>query len=361
LINTTKGIRYIGKIPIRNLWLLLLYASDLYRDLGNATVDFEESPDEIADLVAEVLCSSVDNRLKRNLSFGFIEEENELSRLRGRVDILTTERRRLLEKGKIHCRYQNLTINTPRNRYVRSALEHLQPLVTKISLRRKCKFLSNSLGRLGVNSEKPIDYNSKRERFGRHESLDRRMVTAADLAFSLYLPTEFTGKNDYSLFEEDIGWLRKLFEKAIAGFYYVALDDIWKVEDGTRYNWQVNESTEGMQKILPSMKTDIILSKGHDAERIIIDTKFNSLITKGWHRDNTIRSGYLYQIYSYIRSQEDKNFPATLNSTGMLLHPTIEDEFNESVTIQGHKIRFCTVNLASTPIEIRQQLLSLIE
>jgi len=39
--------------------------------------------------------------------------------------------------------------------------------------------------------------------------------------------------------------------------------------------------------------------------RIVIDTKFNAVLTPGWHREKTLRSGYIYQIYAYLRSQED--------------------------------------------------------
>ena len=42
---------YIGKIPIRNIWLLLLYASELYQYLPrHRRVALEEAPDNIPDL-----------------------------------------------------------------------------------------------------------------------------------------------------------------------------------------------------------------------------------------------------------------------------------------------------------------------
>ena len=37
--------------------------------------------------------------------------------------------------------------------------------------------------------------------------------------------------------------------------------------------------------------------------RIVIDTKFTSIVTAGWYREETLRSGYVYQIYAYLRSQ----------------------------------------------------------
>ena len=44
----------------------------------------------------------------------------------------------------------------------------------------------------------------------------------------------------------------------------------------------------------------------------------------------------------------------------MLLHPSIDVELDEAVIIQGHEIRFCTVNLGDSAVRIRERLLRLI-
>lgn len=90
----------------------MLYASDLFRDLQAATVAVEDNPDDIPDLVAELLCSKVEHRIRRNLSHGYRLREAVLGRVRGRIDLLTTVRYRLLERGKVACRFDELTIDT---------------------------------------------------------------------------------------------------------------------------------------------------------------------------------------------------------------------------------------------------------
>jgi 5-methylcytosine-specific restriction enzyme subunit McrC len=62
---------YIGRVPVRNLWLLMLYASDLFRMRGIGKVALEDSPDDLPDLVAEILARAVELRQRRNLSFGY--------------------------------------------------------------------------------------------------------------------------------------------------------------------------------------------------------------------------------------------------------------------------------------------------
>lgn len=360
--SQTISSRRLGKIPVRNLWLLMLYASDLYRHLGANKIDIEDNPEDIADLVAEILCHQIEERMMRNLSYGYESKVSMLSRVRGRIDTLTTERERLLEKGKVCCRFDELTVDTPRNRYVRSALDRLTKLNIKTTLAQKCRALMLSLERLGVCKVKPINYSVKSDRFGRHDISDQKMVAAADLAFSLALPSEFAGQ--FHLYSPDTQkeWLRKLFEKAVAGFYAVALDKKeWRVLAGKKFDWQISDKSTGVDEILPSMKTDIIIDNRRSGERLVIDTKFNSVTTKGWYREETLRSGYIYQMYTYLRSQENALEPQSLENTGMLLHPTIDKEVTEMVTIQGHPIWFCTVNLGESALLIRERLLFLIQ
>jgi hypothetical protein len=74
---------FVGRIPVRNLWLLMLYASDLFRTGGTAHVAVEESPDELPDLVAEILAHAVETRLHRQLSLGYRSREEWLGRHMG--------------------------------------------------------------------------------------------------------------------------------------------------------------------------------------------------------------------------------------------------------------------------------------
>ena len=68
-------------------------------------------------------------------------------------------------------------------------------------------------------------------------------------------------------------------------------------------------------------------------------------------------SGYLYQLYSYVRSQECYDDPRSLRAAGMLLHPSVEGDVFESAFIQDHEFRFATVDLAASGRAIRKRLL----
>lgn len=356
-----EGIGRIGRIPVRNLWLLMLYASDLFRDLEKAKVAVEDNPDDIPDLVAEMLCRRVERRIQRNLSYGYQSREAVLGRVRGRIDLLKTERHRLLDRGKVACRFHELTIDTARNRYVRTALEEISKIVLRGGLAHRCRSLAASLRRMGVIGERPNRGEVSIDRFGRHDADDQPMVAAAHLAFSLALPTEAAGSKQLSLPDREITWIRKLYEKGIAGFYDVVLSQKgWRVDAGKTIGWQIESKSLGIDKILPSMRTDIILDHPVAERRIVIDTKFNSVVTRGWYREESLRSGYVYQIYAYLRSQEGKGDLLAENASGLLLHPSVGDMVNEAVVIQNHEIQFATVDLGATAKEIREQLLQVL-
>ncbi len=109
------------------------------------------------------------------------------------------------------------------------------------------------------------------------------------------------------------------------------------------------------------MQTDIILDNLEAGHRIVIDTKFNSVVTPGWHREKTLRSEYIYQIYAYLRSQEGNGDSLSDDASGLLLHPSVGQMIDEAFVVQNHKIRFLTIDLGATAKEIREQLLRVLE
>ena len=362
----------IGRVPIRNIWLLMLYASELYRDLPfGMRVNAEENPDELADLVAELLVHAVERRMHRNLTFGYRRRQADLDRVRGRIDLLRTERRQLLQRGRVACSFDELTVDTPRNRFVKAALDLIRRLVRRRELANRCRIASGSMARAGV-IEVPVSSRHQwartpLSRLGRLGMDDRQMLAAARLAFNLALPTEDPGNFYLSTPDRDEYWARRLFEHAVAGFYEVALPSEWRVSHGKRIHWPVTDQSPGIKSVLPSMQTDIELERSNSDEhtsgrnRIVIDTKFTSILAAGHHKEHTLSSGYIYQMYAYVKSQEREDVPSSLNSTGILLHPSVDGSFDEYAVIQGHKIRFATVDLASDTRTIRNQLIRILE
>ena len=61
-----------------------------------------------------------------------------------------------------------------------------------------------------------------------------------------------------------------------------------------------------------------------------------------------------------LRSQEQPNAPASLTTEGMLLHPQTGGSVDEDMMIQGHRMRFRTVDLIGDPGEFEISLKGLV-
>ena len=103
------------------------------------------------------------------------------------------------------------------------------------------------------------------------------------------------------------------------------------------------------------MVTDIMLDSPGGAQRVVIDTKFSSILARGRFGDASLKSGYLYQMYAYLRSQ-DGRAPEWDGAAGLFLHPAIDCKLYENVVIQNHPITFATVDLNGITAAFRQEL-----
>jgi 5-methylcytosine-specific restriction enzyme subunit McrC len=320
----------------------------------------EDNPDDLPDLIAEILTYAVEQRQRRQLSRGYLPREAVLNRVRGRIDVLKTERHRLLARGLVACRFEDLSIDTRRNRFVRAALESICRIVRDPDVARRCRILAAGMQAQGVFGSAPTRAEIGADRFGRHEADDRIMVAAARLAFDLALPIESVGANALFSPNREETWVRLLFERAVGGFYQVVLSpQEWHVRCGTVLEWKIEQRTAGIDQILPTMRTDIVLDHSASSRRIVIDTKFTSIVTTGWHREESLRSGYVYQIYATFG----------LKSGAVTRSPTRQADFCfirrlvrrsiRSFVIQGHGMRFATVDLTASAASIRSRLLCL--
>lgn len=347
-------------IPLRNIWLLFLYAADMVRFREQLESEVEEARD-LPDLLARLLTQVVEERLKRNLSRGYRPRSQTLSRVRGRIDMLQTTSRRLIERGAVACRYEDHTMDTPRNRLVRAALERLGARVENTLIAHRCRQLAGDFARMGVVATRPPRSELVTEQIGRNESADRIMVSLARMVFDVVIPAEDAGRMTTGVPEVTSQLVRKLFERAIGTALQLELSpEGWSVKPGRRLSWPTTFRSAGMAEILPGMQTDIELDHLETGRRIVIDTKFTAILSRSNYRDGILKSGYLYQLYTYLRTQERMDDPRSLSAEGMLLHPQTGGAIDEVMTVQGHPMRFKTIDLTAPPGDFERALRALL-
>jgi 5-methylcytosine-specific restriction enzyme subunit McrC len=343
-------------IPLRNIWLLFLYAADLVQFKGKFDHQVETARD-LPDLVARLLAHVVEERLRRNLSRGYRLQSATLSRVRGRIDMLETTTRRLMDRGIIACRFDEHTMDTPRNRLVKAALALLASRVADDLVAHRCRQLAGDFSRMGVVGPRPSWADLASDQIGRNETSDRFMVALARMVFDTIIPTEEAGRVSGTLPDTTDRLIRRLFERAVGNALRLELQPYgWRVVQGRRLSWPLEAASSGIAAILPGMQTDIELNHIGSGRRIVIDTKFTAIFSASTYREQILKSGYLYQLYTYLRSQERSDDPATLTAEGMLLHPQTEGSVDEVMTIQGHVLRFKTIDLSSHPGDLEASL-----
>lgn len=347
-------------IPLRNMWLLFLYAADLVRFKDAITVEKEAARD-LPELLARVLLRVVQQRLRRNLNRGYQPQHAVLSRVRGRIDILTTFSGQLLEQGRVSCRFEEHTMNTPRNRLVRAALEYLAVRVDAPEVVYECRAISHLLGRLGVASQKPSRASLGTDQISRNEAADLLMVSLAKMVFETFIPSEETGQSHAVAVDADEHLVRRLFEKAVANALRLQLQPLgWQVQNGRKLSWPVVKASDGIMEHLPSMQTDIELLHKDQKRKLVIDTKFAQIFAETRFKSEMLRSGYLYQLYAYLHTQAAQlQTQGIEHSEGMLLHPQCGQALDAYVEMQGHRMRFKTIDLMSSAGEFERQLLSI--
>jgi 5-methylcytosine-specific restriction enzyme subunit McrC len=103
------------KAPVASIFAMLEVAYDLksFNILEGETA--VETLEEIYERVAAILAKRVNDRFRKGLYRGYIDKNDDLEYLRGRLDIRGNIRNALLTAPRLRCRYQELTADLDEN------------------------------------------------------------------------------------------------------------------------------------------------------------------------------------------------------------------------------------------------------
>ncbi|RVW02560.1 5-methylcytosine-specific restriction system specificity protein McrC [Rhodococcus spongiicola] len=338
----------------------MLYASSLYRDdesLRRSGV--EDNPEDLCDIVAEILADAVETRLQRTLGHAYRPRNAHLTRVRGQIDILETTTRQLLSRGLVACRFTELSLDNPRNRLMRTALAVAAGRVRSQPLADRCRNLADTLVQAGV-SPRPVGRSEvSGVVLGRNDVADVSAVDAAKLILAMDIPTEDDGSGHRWAASREVTELRQLYETAVRGFYRATLTAPWRVlRHDKQLLWSTSDETGRVPQILPEMRADVVLETSE--RRIVVETKFADALEPNQNGVVQLAPGHIFQLYACIQSQHEQDSLAA-TAEGVLLYPTVGEHLDESVTIQGHRYRFLTVDLAGSTADIRAALAAVTE
>lgn len=346
------------RIPVRSLWLLLVYASNL---LPSLRTDERESllsgsrDADLVDAIADVLVTEVERRLRNNLTPAYRTRSADMTRVRGSIDHLRTSANRLMDRGRIACRFDELTVDTPRNQFICTALRWSGRVARSQELAARCTAAAFRMQRLGVTDRAPTRIEISKDLLGQHDRADQRVVDAATLVLEMAVPAHLAGGRSVPVLTRDHGQLRRLFEKAVNGYFAHSLDRAdWNVSR-PHLSWGAAGDAAALD-LIPRLETDTVLDNQVAGRRIIIETKFTNALGNHFGAMK-IRPTYMFQLYAYVSVQARLRQSPGETTEGVLLFALTEGQQSVDVefTIETHRIRVMSVDLAGTPSEIRTQ------
>ena len=340
-------------ILIRNVYHMLAYAfQDLsknnYEDI--AKEDFEH----IQDMFAEILFKGVSTQLKQGLYREYIEKNERLSTLKGKLDINGTIKARLERKQIVSCEFDELSEDNICNRILKTTIELLISEKTvktkrKTSLRSLLPFFAN------VESVVPSSIKWNTLTYKRSNRSYRMLMNICYFIIDGMLMTTEKGTYRMATFSDE--HMNRLFERFVLEYYRVHHKGI--SANSEKLYWFIDTENKACYiEFLPSMHTDIVLRKGKRS--LIIDTKYYGRILRSQFGKETISSGNMYQIFSYVKNMDTEN---TGNVSGMLLYAKTDEDISEPIDAYFGKNRILvqTLDLNREFSEIRAQLDSYVE
>lgn len=335
-------------ILIRNIYYMLTYAfqelrQNNYEDI--AKEDFER----IQDLFAEILYRGVSAQLKQGLYREYIGKQESLPILRGKLNINGTIRERLNRRQTICCEFDELSEDNTYNRIL------LTTICILINGNNLCRKRRNSLKSLlpffcNVQSIDPNAIHWSTLTFQRSNRSYRMLMNICNFILEGMLLTTDAGTYRMATFSDE--HMNRLFERFVLEYFRVHHNEIRA--NAEKIDWDIDHTQETTcTDFLPSMQTDIVLRK--DGRTLIIDTKYYGKILRSVHEKESISSGNMYQIFSYVKNMDTEN---TGHVSGMLLYAKTNEDVTKPIDAYFGKNRIIvnTLDLNQEFGKIREHL-----
>jgi len=326
-------------IPIENIYYLLCYAWNKLEDKDRICVSIDEKT-ELLDLLAKVLISGTRILLKRGIDRSYKSSTNEISGIKGKLELSATLKNNLHLKQRTLCNYDNFSSNILSNQIL---LTTLYRLARTINLDRDIKIeIKNVLWMF--DDVEIIDLQAsifKQVILNRNNRFYGFLLSVCELIYNSSLPTEKEGMWKFMDFTRNKRKMNQLFEAFVRNFYKKE-QSTYPIVKREQIKWRFSFGDMESVQYLPQMETDITLE--NESSKIIIDAKYYSETMSTRYNKEKIKSPNLYQLFSYILNQRTEQ-PKTQNVVGVLLYPTIDKEYDLMYTYESHNIFIKTVNL----------------
>lgn len=333
-------------IPIQNIYYMLSYSFSVLNEQGYKSIATEKF-DNIAELMAAILVKGIATQLKRGLQKEYIGRTEELSLLRGKIDVSESVKTQTMLKSQMVCSYDEFSVNGLMNRILKSTVYLL--LKSDISAKRKkeLKKLMVFFADVELIDLNIVNWNIQ---YNRTNQTYQMMISICYLVVKGLLQTNSYGNTKLMDFIDEQR-MCYLYEKFILQYYKKEFPQL--SVNASRISWQLDN---GEDTLLPIMQSDISLQK--DNTVLIIDAKYYSHTTQVKYDKHSLHSNNLYQIFTYVKNKDYELRQQKHEVSGMLLYAKTDEDIQPDNVYQmsGNQISVKTLDLNLPFSDISRQL-----
>ena len=323
---------------------MLSYAFYALNDDKYKKVETEEF-ENTSELFSEILAIGVSKQIKQGLVKDYIDVTETTSSVRGKIEITDSINSQSFLKKQLTCTYDEFSVNCYLNQILKSTMLLLVKSDISSSRKKKLKNILRYFSEVDLVDVNSINWKI---RFDRNNQTYRMLIGVCYLTVKGLLQT--TKKGDVKLMNFlDDQLMHRLYEKFILNYYKKEHPSI--NVSASQISWQLDD---GEDYLLPRMQSDIMLE--YSDKVLIIDAKYYSHVTQSYYNTNTIHSGNLYQIFTYVKNKQIE--APNSEVSGMLLYAKTGEEIlpDNTYKMSGNTISVGTLDLNQDFGLIKEQL-----
>ena len=336
-------------IFIKNIYYMLSYAFQILKQEDYRKVNAEQF-DNIHNLFSAILARGIARQLRQGLYREYIPMQEQLSVMRGKLNINDTINLQMQRKQKLACEFEEFSEDNLYNQILKVTMYRLiraddVDSHQKQALKKLIVFFDN------VKLIQPDYITWNRLIYCQNNRNYELLLNVCYLVLNGMLQTTEDGKYRLVSFSDE--HMERLYEKFILEYYKQHYPQLHPSAQYIQWNLTKPPDKITMQ-ILPKMKTDITLKK--DGKILVIDAKYYSKSMIQHYDKEILRTAHLCQIFTYVKNLDTEN---TGNVSGLLLYAKTEEEIfphGEPVVIGGSSIGAKTLDLNQEFPVISQQL-----
>ena len=335
-------------ILIKNIYYMLVYAFTNLKQKDIKEIAGEKF-DNLHNLLASILANGISNQLKQGLYREYINRIDNLTTLRGKIDMSGTIKNFVAGRKVLTCEYDELSENNLLNQILKMTsillIRHGEvDSKHKAALKKVMLFFNN------VDEINPSSIRWSSLLLNRNNQTYRLLLNICQFILKGMLLT--TDDGEYKLMEfADDQEMCRLYEKFLLEYYRKEFPQV--NASRSQITWALDDNISDM---LPIMQTDIMLTQGNNV--LIIDAKYYTHTTQNYHNTQKLRSDNLYQIFTYVKNKAAEFNPKPRKVSGMLLYARTDENIQPDNVYQmsGNQISVKTLDLNKDFSEIAAQL-----